>query len=149
MLSVSEAPAARVVLCPVGLPVSGSATDTVDGNLSANLVWTSNIDGQIGTGASVSRTLSSGTHTITARAVDSGSLAGTAQITLSVTASQGQTGSTLTARGYKVKSAQKVDLSWSGFSSTSVDIYRNNTRITTVTNTTFTDSLNSKGAFDK
>lgn len=125
---------------------SGSATDTLDGNMSANMVWTSSLDGQIGTGPSFSRTLSSGTHTITARVVDSGNLAGTAQITVSVTTVQGQTGPTLTARGYKVKSAQKVDLSWSGFASTSVDIYRNNTRITTTSGASYTDGINSKGA---
>ena len=62
---------------------SGSASDTTDGNLSSSLVWTSSLDGQIGTGASFSRTLSAGTHTITARATDSGGLSGSAQITVS------------------------------------------------------------------
>ena len=125
---------------------SASATDTLDGNVSANLVWTSSLDGQIGTGASFSRTLSSGSHTITARVVDSGGLAGAAQVTVNVTTVQSQTGPTLTARGYKVKGAQKVDLAWSGFASTSVDIYRNNTRIATTSSTTYTDGINSKGA---
>ena len=124
---------------------SGSASDTTDGNLSSSLVWTSSLDGQIGTGASFSRTLSAGTHTITARATDSGGLSGSAQITVSVTTTQSQSGPSLTARGYKVKGGQKVDLSWTGFTTTSVDIYRNSTRITTATGTTFTDSLSAKG----
>lgn len=50
----------------------GSATDPENGNLSASLIWTSSIDGQIGTGATFSRTLSGGAHTITASVTDSG-----------------------------------------------------------------------------
>ena len=51
------------------LTFSGSATDTQDGALTASLVWTSNLDGQIGTGGSFSRTLSAGNHAVTARVV--------------------------------------------------------------------------------
>lgn len=64
---------------------SGSATDTQDGNISGFLVWTSNLQGQIGTGASFSRNdLVLGTHTITAQVTDSGGLPGSASITLTV-----------------------------------------------------------------
>lgn len=65
---------------------NGSATDTQDGNLSNSLVWTSNLQGQIGTGASFSRSdLVVGTHTITASVTDSGGLPGSASITLTIT----------------------------------------------------------------
>src|SRR4030095_5619895 len=50
---------------------SGSASDAQDGNLTSGLRWTSNIDGAIGSGGSFSRTLSAGTHTITASVTDS------------------------------------------------------------------------------
>jgi probable HAF family extracellular repeat protein len=52
---------------------AGSAIDPEDGALTgASLVWTSNLDGQIGTGTSFSTTsLSVGTHTITLTATDS------------------------------------------------------------------------------
>ncbi|AHG87656.1 glycoside hydrolase family 18 [Gemmatirosa kalamazoonensis] len=52
---------------------TGAGTDPEDGTLSgASLVWTSSINGQIGTGASFSTTtLSAGTHTITLKATDS------------------------------------------------------------------------------
>lgn len=64
---------------------SGSASDAQDGNISASLVWTSSLNGQIGTGASFSTSsLSAGTHTITASVTDSGGLSGSAQITLTV-----------------------------------------------------------------
>jgi len=63
---------------------AGTATDTEDGNLTSGLVWTSSIDGQIGNGGSFSRTLSAGTHTITASATDSGNLTGSASVTITV-----------------------------------------------------------------
>ncbi len=64
---------------------SGGATDTQDGNISGFLVWTSNLQGQIGTGASFSRSdLVLGTHTITASVTDSGGLSGSASISLTV-----------------------------------------------------------------
>jgi subtilisin family serine protease len=63
----------------------GSASDTEDGDLSASLVWTSDLDGQIGTGASFSTTtLSVGTHTITASVSDSGGLSGSDSISITV-----------------------------------------------------------------
>ena len=51
---------------------TGSATDPEDGPLAgASLVWTSNVDGQLGTGGSISATLSAGPHQITLTATDS------------------------------------------------------------------------------
>jgi subtilisin len=64
----------------------GTATDTEDGDLTATLVWTSNIDGQIGTGGSFSTTLSDGTHTITASVTDSGGTTGSDSISITVMA---------------------------------------------------------------
>ncbi|MHC5075083.1 MAG: S8 family peptidase [Planctomycetota bacterium] len=49
----------------------GTADDTEDGDITAGLVWTSNFDGQIGTGGSFSTSsLSDETHTITASVTD-------------------------------------------------------------------------------
>jgi len=61
---------------------AGSASDAEDGDLTGSLVWTSSLDGPIGTGGSFSATLSDGTHTISAAVTDSGSLTGSASITL-------------------------------------------------------------------
>lgn len=64
---------------------TGTATDAQDGNLAASATWTSSLDGLIGSGGSVSTTtLSVGTHTITFAATDSGGLADSEQITLTV-----------------------------------------------------------------
>jgi serine protease len=52
----------------------------------------------------------------------------------------------VTTRGYKVKGYQRIDLSWSGARSQSVDIYRNGAPITTTPNDGFhTDAINRKG----
>ena len=65
---------------------SGTAVDTKDGDLSAELIWKSNIDGSIGSGASFSKTdLSIGIHTITAEAADSRGLVGSDSIVISIT----------------------------------------------------------------
>lgn len=62
----------------------GTATDTEDGNLTSNIVWISNIDGTIGTGGSISTTLSDGFHTITATVTDFGSRIGSDSISITV-----------------------------------------------------------------
>jgi prepilin-type N-terminal cleavage/methylation domain-containing protein len=55
----------------------GSAVDAEDGDLTGDLVWTSDLDGEVGAGGSFSTTtLTEGNHTITASASDSGSLTG-------------------------------------------------------------------------
>jgi hypothetical protein len=68
-----------------GTPItfSGSANDAENGNLSSQLVWTSNLQGQIGVGASFAYSqLAAGTHIITASATDSGGLTGSASRTI-------------------------------------------------------------------
>ncbi len=64
---------------------NGVAADPEDGMLvGASLVWTSSIDGVIGTGAPFNYLPSLGTHTITLTATDSGGSAGTSSITLTM-----------------------------------------------------------------
>jgi len=64
---------------------TGTAEDTEDGTISANLNWISSINGGIGSGASFATTsLAQGVHTITASVIDSGGLSGSDAITISV-----------------------------------------------------------------
>jgi len=66
---------------------AGSASDAEDGDLTASLVWTSNLQGTIGNGGSFARSdLVVGTHTITASVTDSGSQTGSDVRTITVTA---------------------------------------------------------------
>jgi len=133
------------------LTFSGSASDSQDGNLAPNMKWTSNLAGQIGSGPSFSRTLPAGSHVITAAVTDSGGLSSSKQITVTVTATTAApppsaNGAVLTARAYKVKGQQKVDLTWSGLSGPTVDVYRDGAKITSLTNNGgATDPINSKG----
>ncbi len=119
---------------------TGSASDQQDGNVSASLVWVSSKQGSIGTGGSFQRSnLQVGTHVVTATAIDSAQLTGSAQVTVTVV------NITLTARAYKLKGVRKVDLTWGG-AIPPVDVYRNNLRLTTTTNNGFyTDTIAGKG----
>jgi PKD repeat protein len=78
---------------PQGASVSfsGSGSDPENGALGgASLVWTSSINGQIGTGASFSTSsLSVGTHTITLTAKDAQGATGTATRSITITPSGG------------------------------------------------------------
>jgi beta-lactam-binding protein with PASTA domain len=59
---------------------TGTASDVEEGDLSANLVWTSNKDGVLGSGSSVTTTLSKGRHKIIATVTDITGLSGSDEI---------------------------------------------------------------------
>jgi len=66
---------------------AATASDAEDGDVSASFVWTSNIAGRIGTGATfTTSTLAAGTHVVTATASDSAGLTGAASVTVKVVA---------------------------------------------------------------
>ncbi len=58
----------------------GSALDADDGDLTAGLSWSSDLDGALGTGGTFTTTLSVGSHLITASVTDSGGLEGSETI---------------------------------------------------------------------
>ena len=146
-----SSPTDGVVSAETVLTFAGSATDAQDGDIGANLVWTSNVDGQIGTGKSFQRALSAGAHLITASVTDSNGATTQAQRSLSVEATTTTTtppsgGIQVTANAYKVKGVQRVDLLWTGTAAGMIDIYRNGSRLTTTPNTgRYTDGINKKG----
>ena len=76
---------------------TGAANDTEDGNLSASLAWTSDLDGPIGSGNSFSTSLSVGSHTLTAAVTDSGGLNGSAAVQVTIDPVIGPTTVTFTA----------------------------------------------------
>lgn len=74
------------------IPLSASAYDPEDGLLDgASVVWKSNIQGELGKGASVATNLSIGSHMVTVTATDSGGLAVNVSIKITV---RGETGVT-------------------------------------------------------
>lgn len=63
---------------------AGSASDVEDGDITSGLIWTSNIDGSIGSGGSFSATLSDGDHIITAQVTDAGGKTSSTSIAITV-----------------------------------------------------------------
>jgi bacterial leucyl aminopeptidase len=72
---------------PQGTPVqlTGTASDAEDGPLSSSIRWSSNLGGQLGTGASISVTLAVGSHTIQASVTDSGGQTTSTSVAITVT----------------------------------------------------------------
>jgi hypothetical protein len=114
----------------------GSANDAEDGNLSSSISWSSNLDGSLGTGASVSSVLSVGNHTITAAVSDSGGAEDTDSISVTVN-TVGGGGITVTENHFKRQGKWIVELSWSGANGSNVDIHRNGSLLTTTANDGF------------
>jgi len=69
---------------------TGEAYDLEQSNTDILLFWESSIDGNLGSGPSLSTTLTLGTHTITLTAEDENGLTGTDSITISVIVSDGR-----------------------------------------------------------
>ena len=137
---------------------SGSASDAQEGNMTASIIWRSNIDGTLGSGSGFWRTLSPGTHAITATVTDSGNLTTAVQVGVTVNGvvessppalppPPPPSGAVLSARAYKQRGLQRVDLWWSGLSSSSVDVYRSGGLVSRTANDgAHTDPINRKGS---
>ena len=97
----------------------------------------------------VDATVSNGTtYYYYVTAVDTSTNESAASETASATpqASSSTTGISLSATGYKVKGTQHADLSWSGATSTNVDVFRNDVKVTTTANNgVYTDNIGNKG----
>ncbi|MCF6337277.1 MAG: PKD domain-containing protein [Gammaproteobacteria bacterium] len=90
---------------------TGTGSDDEDGTLSGeSLEWSSDTDGQLGTGTTVSSTLSPGSHTITLKATDSDGAIDTDTITIAVNAAP--VIDTMTADLTRVNVGTPTTLSW-------------------------------------
>src|SRR6266480_1869205 len=86
------------------------------------------------------------TATIAPSATPTATATATPTATPTSTPTPTPTAITLSASGYKVQGRQRADLSWSGATSTNVDVYRNNVLITTTANDGFyTDIIGARG----
>ena len=64
--------------------LTASASDLEDGDLTQSLVWTSDIDGNLGVGSPLDVELSAGSHTLTASVIDSDGRAAQASATVTI-----------------------------------------------------------------
>lgn len=122
-----------------------SASSDSDGSI-ASYDWDFG-DGASGSGETTSHTYASGdTYTVTLIVTDNEGA--TDSQSQSVTVSSGSGGGiSLSTTGYKVRGLQKADLTWSGATSTNVDVYRNGAVITTTANDgAHTDNIDQRGS---
>ncbi len=95
------------------------------GALAATLVWSSDLDGPIGQGASITTTLSAGLHFITARVTDASGLDGSDEIAVRVRPAEGLVLGGLVLRleaGAGVLATAGVVESWADFSGAGNDL---------------------------
>lgn len=89
---INQAPAIQLfrptkgttVVAGSAVTLAATAADPEEGDLSANIVWTSNLSGTIYSGGSGSVVLSGGVHTLTASVTDSQGVSGNASVTVTV-----------------------------------------------------------------
>lgn len=144
--NVNDPPTASFTFSCTGLSCNfnGSGSSDSDGSISS-YTWNFGDGTANASGVTPSHTYSAaGTFAVTLTVTDNGGATGSQS--KSVTVNQ-PAPITLTASGYKVKGLQKADLSWSGATSTNVDVYRNGGKIWTTPNTgSYTDSINNRGS---
>ncbi|MGE0593029.1 MAG: matrixin family metalloprotease [Vicinamibacterales bacterium] len=136
-VSIASPGASATVSESTPLTFSGTATDPEDGALSSSLVWTSSLAGSLGTGSGFSRTLSPGVHTITASVTDSGGRTASASVNVTVTADDPgipEDEPVLAVRVMQQAKKWKVELTWSGLTSTKVRVWRDDALVGTTAN---------------
>jgi PKD repeat protein len=125
-------------------------TSTDPGGSIATSSWTFG-DGGTSTATSPAHTYTAaGTYSVTLTVVDGGGASNSATQSVTVAAAPPPPPPpakiTLTVKGYKLKGVLYADLTWSGAAGTSVDIFRDGTRLLLTANDgAHTDNLNRKG----
>lgn len=110
---------------------NGSGSVDSDGTI-ATFAWTFG-DGSSGSGATINHTYAAGgTFTVTLTVTDDDGAPGSTSQNVSVSAPGG--GITLSVVAFKQQGLQKADLTWSGATSTNVDVFRDGVIITTTAN---------------
>ena len=136
----NAAPAASFTYSCSGLTCSFTDASTDSDGTVASWSWSFG-DGATSTAQHPSRTYAAGgSYTVQLTVTDNGGATGSKSQTVTVTAPS--SGISLSVAGRKSKGYAYADLSWSGASGTSVDVYRNGAKLTTTPNDgAHTDSL--------
>ena len=143
---VNEAPTAAFTSDCTDLACSfdGTGSSDSDGSI-VSYDWDFG-DGSTATGSTASHSYAAaGDYTVSLTVTDDAGATDTMSSTVSV--SDGSTGGGLTADavGYKVKGRHNIDVTWSGATSTNVDIYVNGSATTTANDGAWTYSSGNKG----
>ncbi|HYN08484.1 MAG TPA: PKD domain-containing protein [Vicinamibacterales bacterium] len=141
----NDPPTAAFTYSCTELACTFDASDSSDDGSIVSYAWNFG-DGATGSGAQPSHTYAAGgTYTVVLTVTDND--AATDTDTQNVTVSSvPPSGIQLGATGYKVRGVHHADLTWSGATSSSVDIFRNGIKIITTANDgTHTDNIGSKG----
>ncbi len=142
----NNSPTASFTFSCTGLTCSfnGSGSSDSDGTI-ASYSWNFG-DSSSGSGVTANHTYAAGgTFTVTLTVTDDDGATGSTSQNVSVSAGGGG-GITLSASGFKQQGLQKANLTWSGATSTNVDIYRNGVVITVTANDgVHLDNINNRG----
>ena len=130
---INASPVAAFTFSCAGLTCTFTDASTDADGTIASRGWSFG-DGNTSTAANPQHTYAAGgSFTVTLTVTDNGGATGTTSRVVSVTDPNAPAIS-LSASGFKQKGQAYVDLSWSGATTSSVDVYRNNTRIVTTAN---------------
>jgi hypothetical protein len=126
-----------VICTALSCTFDGRGSADSDGNIAA-YIWDFG-DGSPGSGPTLSHTyVRPGNYTATLTVTDNAAASRSTSISVWPI--------TLAARGYKQNGLQKVQLSWTGPSGVSFDVYRSSIPVATVPANAYTDNLNKKGS---
>jgi PKD repeat protein len=137
--ALNTPPRASFTVACTGLSCSfdGAGSADSDGTIQA-YSWEFG-DGATGSGKTVSHTYARpGSYPVSLTVTDNAEASGNVSKVVSPIV--------LTAHGYKLKGLENVDLSWSGPTDASFDVYRNGTRVATVAASAYTDNISSRGS---
>jgi len=134
----NQAPTASFTFTTQELKASfnASASSDPDGTI-VSYAWTFG-DGSTGTGVIPTRTYASaGTYNVTLTVTDNGGLTASTSknVTVSTTPTEPVGEFILSVVAYKVQGRKRADLTWSGATTTSVDVFRDGVKVATVANT--------------
>jgi subtilisin family serine protease len=142
----NQPPTASFTYSCTELSCSFTDTSTDSDGTIASWAWAFG-DGATSTAQNPSHTYGAGgTYTVTLTVTDDAGATDTASQAVTVSSGDEVATFSLSVSAYKVRGVQHADLTWSGASSTNVDIFRNGSLVATTANSgAYTDNIGQRG----